>query len=68
MITEAPKSKSGPRSFGQFGPARRPQAMLKASFAVPWKCQRMAPSSRPMATMASDISVAGEEVFSPVPT
>ena len=59
LITDAPKSKSGPFSFGQFGPARCPQAMLKASFAVPWKCQRIAPSSRAMATMASDISVAG---------
>ena len=63
----APKSKSGPSSFGQLGPLRKPQAMLKASPAVAWKLQAISPVSMSRATMASDRSVAGVDVFSSRP-
>ena len=65
-ITNAPKSKSGPFSFGRLAPPPR-QAAFHASLASAWKTQRRAPVWRSSAMMASLVSVAGEDEFWPVP-
>jgi hypothetical protein len=65
-ITEAPKSKSGPFSFGQLAPPLR-HAAFHASSARAWKIQRFSPVFRSSAMIESLVSVAGDDEFCPVP-
>ena len=54
---------------GQLGPSGVfMQPVRKMSFGVVWYFHASEPSSMRMARMASLVSVAGAEVFSPVPT
>ncbi len=69
-MVEAPKSTSRvtiPSPNSQLAPPR-PQAEFHTSFAVAWKTQLIAPLSRSIDRIASEVSVAGRDVFSPVPT